>query len=173
MNSSEMKHSSNDRDEVTRPRGGSIGFVVVIGLDGSDPSWHAFSWACGETRRLHGRAIAVLVSPVGGTGCAVAACDPTATGTMIVGALIQAETEKAEELRSQAFLNAIDHDIDLKFVHVDGDPASQLARIAEANQADLIVVGKSKKAWRYFGGSLGRRLIGRGGAPIIVVVPCY
>src|ERR1700689_1795985 len=34
----------------------------VVGVDGSENSWYALSWACGEARRLRGRAVAVFVS---------------------------------------------------------------------------------------------------------------
>ena len=37
---------------------------VVVGIDGSDTSWDAFCWACGETRRLGGRTVAVFVGPI-------------------------------------------------------------------------------------------------------------
>jgi hypothetical protein len=37
--------------------------VLVVGVDGSDPSWDAFAWAAGEARRCRGRVIAVFVTP--------------------------------------------------------------------------------------------------------------
>jgi hypothetical protein len=46
------------------PEGGSGSTpTIVTGFDGSGPSWDALWWACGEARRLGGRAIAVFVSP--------------------------------------------------------------------------------------------------------------
>jgi hypothetical protein len=42
--------------------------VILIGLDGSVTSWHAFSWGCGETRRTDGRVVAMFVSPSLGLG---------------------------------------------------------------------------------------------------------
>ena len=52
-----LRHRTPPRvDGVRRP-------TVLIGVDGSEASWSALAWACGETRRLDGRAIAVHVSP--------------------------------------------------------------------------------------------------------------
>jgi nucleotide-binding universal stress UspA family protein len=80
-------------------------------------------------------------------------------------------TDQAEELGDQVLTYGRDHGVDLTFVHTHGDTAKELLRIANADHADLLVVGRSTKARHHLAGSLGRRLVGRGGAPIIVVVP--
>jgi nucleotide-binding universal stress UspA family protein len=55
-----------------RPETGTAGdgpadtATVVIAIDGSSASWAAFCWACGEARRLGGRAVAVFTSPAAG-----------------------------------------------------------------------------------------------------------
>src|ERR1700690_3715569 len=41
---------------------GAPAAMVLVGIDGSGTSWNALSWACGEARRLRGRAVAVFVS---------------------------------------------------------------------------------------------------------------
>jgi hypothetical protein len=46
---------------------------IVVGIDGSDTSWDAFCWACGETNRLDGRTVAVFVGPTSGAASATAA----------------------------------------------------------------------------------------------------
>ena len=56
-------------------------------------------------------------------------------------------------------------------VYTEGDIAKELLRIADADHADLLVVGRSTKVRHHLAGSLGRRLVGRRGAPIVVVVP--
>jgi nucleotide-binding universal stress UspA family protein len=62
-------------------------------------------------------------------------------------------------------------DVDLVFIHACGDPARELLRVAEAVNAAAIAVGKSAKVLHRVAGSLGRRLLANGWAPIIVVVP--
>jgi nucleotide-binding universal stress UspA family protein len=80
-------------------------------------------------------------------------------------------TDRAEKLSEQVRAYGHDHGVDVAFVHAEGDPAQELLRIANAGQADLLVVGRSTKARHHIAGSLGRRLVGRRGAPIVVVVP--
>ena len=62
-------------------------------------------------------------------------------------------------------------DLDITFVHAYGDPARELLRIAAEAGADLIVVGRSEKARHQLAGSLGRHLVVKRGAPVVVVVP--
>lgn len=42
-------------DDISRP-------TLVVGVDGSAPSWDAFAWAAGEARRGNGRIVAVFVT---------------------------------------------------------------------------------------------------------------
>lgn len=155
---------------VAPPGGELVGHaVVLIGLDGSESSWDAFWWGCGEARRLGGRAVAAFVSPIAETGMAIAA----AVGGALCdyAALDQIARERAMRLRAEAQLRAAELGLELAFVHARGDAAKELLRIAEQLGADLIVVGKSMKSRHQIAGSLGRRLIARRGAPVIVVVP--
>jgi nucleotide-binding universal stress UspA family protein len=168
--SNDMDHDSQRRDELTESKGAPAATVIVVGIDGSDTSWDAFHWACGETRRTSGRAIAVFVSPVGGTGAAAASarCSPVAIDYR---AFEEVAVAQADQLRSQAQAYAADRDVNLTFMHVRGGTAKELLRIAESDHADLIVVGRSAKARHHLAGSLGRRLIRKRRAPIVVVVP--
>jgi nucleotide-binding universal stress UspA family protein len=143
---------------------------VVVGIDGSETSWDAFCWACGETRRLGGRAVAVFVGPTPGAASAAAAV--SLTGAVVAyGAIQQSMTDRVEELSDQVRAYGYDHGVDVTFVRTQGNTARELLRIANADRADLLVVGRSTKARHHLAGSLGRRLVGRPGAPIIVVVP--
>jgi nucleotide-binding universal stress UspA family protein len=36
--------------------------ILVVGIDGSPPSWDAFAWAAGEARRYGGRIVAVFAT---------------------------------------------------------------------------------------------------------------
>jgi nucleotide-binding universal stress UspA family protein len=60
------------RDRAPRPRritppgdGPAAAATVVVGVDGSDASWDAFCWACGQARRLGARVVAVAMDPAG------------------------------------------------------------------------------------------------------------
>lgn len=145
--------------------------VVVVGVDGSDPSWDAICWACGEARRLGGRIIAAFVGPTSAAASATASASVVAGAVTAYGAIQQMIADEAEQLRGQVRTYADDHGVDLTFIHTTGDAAKELLRIADANHADVIVVGRSTKARHHVAGSLGRRLVGRRDAPIIVVVP--
>ena len=91
--------------------------------------------------------------------------------TVAYGAIQQSMTDQAQQLADQVRAYGDDHGLDVTFVRTRGDTAKELLRIANADHADLLVVGRSTKARHHIAGSLGRRLVGRRGAPIVVVVP--
>ncbi|HEY1652563.1 MAG TPA: universal stress protein [Acidimicrobiales bacterium] len=165
-----MEHSPQHRDHVHDDRGDPVNAKVVVGIDGSDTSWDAFCWACGETRRLGGRTVAVFVGPNPGASSASATAS-LAGAAVPFGAIQQSTTEQAEELADQVRAYGVDHGVDVTFLCTHGDTAKELLRVAHVDHADLIVVGRSTKARHQLAGSLGRRLVGKRGAPIIVVVP--
>ena len=143
--------------------------VVLVGIDGSETSWGALSWACGEARRLRGRAVAVFVSSSAGGGFPAAAFIGQAP--FDCGWHDSAATERADALRRELECYAADHDVHLSFVHIDGDVASELLRLATELHADQIVVGQSMKARHRLAASIGCRLVGTREAPAVVVVP--
>jgi nucleotide-binding universal stress UspA family protein len=166
----ERDHSPQPRDQAHDDYGDRAHARVVVGIDGSDTSWDAFCWACGETRRLGGRTVAVFVGPTSGAASAAATAS-LAGASVAYGALQQSMTDQAEALGDQVRAYGQDHGVDVTFVRTHGDTAKELLRIAQAGHADLLVVGRSTKARHQLAGSLGRRLVGRRGAPIVVVVP--
>jgi nucleotide-binding universal stress UspA family protein len=167
-----MRHREgvdHSRDQVCDSSGKPVNARVVVGIDGSDTSWDAFCWACGETRRLGGLAVAVFVGPTSGAASATAASFGGAV--VAYGTIQQSMTDQAEELGNQVRAYGQDHGVDVAFFYTQGDTAKELLRFANAGHADLLVVGRSTKARHHLAGSLGRRLVGRRHAPIIVVVP--
>src|ERR1700730_16135270 len=105
-----------------QPAVGAATAVVLVGIDGSETSWDALSWACGEARRLRGRAVAVFVS---------SSADSTIAVTALIGAFPfdcdwneAAATEHAETLHREVECYAAGHGVDLTFVHAHGDTAS-------------------------------------------------
>jgi nucleotide-binding universal stress UspA family protein len=165
-----MNQSPQHRDRVHDTSASPPIAVSVVGIDGSDSSWDALCWACGEMGRLDGRTVAVFVEPT--SGAILATASATFAGAAVAyGAIQQSITDQAEELGDQVCAYARDRGVNLTFVRTQGDTAKELLRVADADHADLIVVGRSTKARHHLAGSLGRRLVGRRDAPIIVVVP--
>jgi hypothetical protein len=160
-----------DVPEPTRRDGDSHRIAtVVVGFDGSDASWDALWWACGEARRLSGRALAVFVSASVGCGIAMAGAVGFDTGEYAAVA-DRASVAQAGQLWSEVQRRGAGQEIDLAFIHARGDPAHELLHVAEVVGADAIAVGRSTKARHRLAGSLGRRLIANRRAPIIVIVP--
>ena len=166
----DMDSSPQHRDQLHAGSRGPANALVVVGVDGSDTSWDAFCWACGETRRIGGRTVAVFVGPTSGATSATASASLTGAVVPYV-AIQQSMTDQAEKLGEQVRAYGHDHCVEVAFIHTEGDTANELLRIANSNHADLLVVGASTKARHRLAGSLGRRLIGRRRAPIVVVVP--
>ena len=165
-----MDHSPQHRDHGREGSGAPPNARVVVGIDGSDSSWDAFCWACGEARRLGCRVIAVFVDMASGVATATATASP-AGGALAYGIIQQTGLDQAEELDEMVRTYGHDHGVDVTFMHCHGDPSRDLLRIASVVHADLLVVGRSTKARHHLAGSLGRRLVGKRGAPIVVVVP--
>jgi nucleotide-binding universal stress UspA family protein len=155
--------------DASRPaRAGAYrGAAVVIGLDGSDSSWNAFWWACGQAKLLGKRMVAVYVSRGVGPTTAVA----SVIGLYDDGAIERVAAERAEQLELRVGRHAAEDGVDLEFLHLRGDPVDEILRVAERVAADLIVVGRSTKSLHQLAGSSGRRLIVKKGAPVVVVVP--
>jgi hypothetical protein len=169
--SSDPRHEAPDLDGWTLREGDARGIgTVVIGFDGSDTSWDALWWACGEVRRLGGRALVVFVSSAVDAEIAMA----SAVGfdaAAYAAAADSASAEHAGQLWSEVQRGGVGQEVELEFIHARGDPVEQLLHIAEAAGADAIAVGRSTKARHRLAGSLGRRLIAKRRAPIIVIVP--
>lgn len=145
---------------------------VVVGLDGSPSSWDAFFWACGEAQRRGQRLLAVFVSHAAGAnpGAAVAACALVPV-PVVLHEWERASNEQAAQLLAEVERCAKDRQIELSFVHCRGDATRELLRTGVAAKADLIVVGRSAKAWHHLAGSISRQLVSKAGAPVVVVVP--
>src|ERR1700716_1017900 len=105
--------------------------VVVVGIDGSNTSWDAFWWACGEGRRLGGRLVAVFVSSTPMVDAAAAAAAAALTGVvMVLVANDRRDTYHAEHLRGRVEKCAADADLAVLFVHAQGDAANELLEVA-------------------------------------------
>lgn len=171
-------HVVNRRAPDTLPHrtavsvGGDSGTpTIVVGIDGTEASWSAFWWACGEAGRLDGRVIAVYVTCTTekslSRGAAVACFDAGAYAT----AVDRSNAEQADKLQAEIERRTGDLDVQICFRHLHGDAAARLKEIARAMRADVIAVGRSTKLRHRLAGSLGRRLARDRDAPIVVIVP--
>jgi nucleotide-binding universal stress UspA family protein len=146
-------------DDAGRPK-------LVVGVDGSAPSWDAFEWAAGEARRGNGRILAVFVTSL---------AEPDAVlgsgASLGHAAAEQARDQMAEELAADVGARAEALGVEVKFVRGTGDAARVLTEVARSEHADVMVVGRSAKLLHRLAGSVSRRLTLNRDAPVIVVVP--
>jgi nucleotide-binding universal stress UspA family protein len=168
-------HSDSPDEDLVKSESSSSTLktpTIVVGVDGSQTSLDALSWACGEARRISGRAIAVLVSPLSGAKL-IASASPFATmaASEYMENDARCESELVEKLRSEVSAIGESQRVALTFVHTHGDVASELLRVAGDHHAQLIAVGQSLQPRHRVAGSLGHRLLRHHDAPIIVVVP--
>ncbi len=117
-----------------RPESGRA--TVVIGVDGSEPSFEALARAAAVVAATGARAVVVFVrhlpplitSPSGGEALAVMADT------------LDALEEKARERASAILLGA---GVDFAFESRVGDPAHEIIAVAHEQHASLVVVGAS------------------------------
>ncbi|WP_200938729.1 universal stress protein [Modestobacter sp. Leaf380] len=135
--------------------------VIVVGVDGSDTSLRAASYAAGLARRQHSRLVVVHVR----TGF------PPMAGLVPGSAAVAAETatEVSAELERMVVDGAAHIGIPVEFHSVRGDPFAELTRLADSLLADAVVVGASEQAGHRLVGSIAVRLVRSGRWPVTVV----
>jgi nucleotide-binding universal stress UspA family protein len=140
--------------------------TLVVGVDGSAPSWDAFAWAAGEARRANGRIVAVFVT---------ALIEPEevlgSTAPLGYPAAADARDQMAEELAAEVERRADTLGVEVRFMRGTGDAVRVLTDVACSEHADLMVVGRSAKMLHRLAGSVSRRLVLNRESPVIVVVP--
>ena len=140
--------------------------AVIVGMNGSNNSWGALSWACAEAIRVSGSVVAVIVIPAKDTQSGCDQSPPSGNNH----AVTQDQINWFERLRKDAQKYAFDLGVRLTFAQVQGDPVNELLRIAESHRSNLIAVGRSASAINSFAGSLGRRLVANRQVTVIVDV---
>jgi nucleotide-binding universal stress UspA family protein len=146
-------------DEVGRP-------TLIVGVDGSAPSWDAFAWAAGEARRGNGRIVAVFVTSIIEPEEALGSTAPLG-----YAAAADARDQMADELAAEVARRADALEVEVRFVRGIGDAVHVLTDVAHSEHADLMVVGRSAKMLHRLAGSVSRRLALNRDCPVIVVVP--
>lgn len=137
--------------------------AIIVGVDDSTTSLRAAWYAAGLARRQRARVTAVYVAPLATLGSAV----PGAAD--LAAAQRQAFSEVAEDLRRRAEEVSRDLGISLTFIAAQGDPFTEIRRIADELRADAVVVGASAHAGHRLVGSLAVRLVRAGRWPVTVV----
>jgi nucleotide-binding universal stress UspA family protein len=134
--------------------------VLLVGVDGSDTSLRAAAYAAGMARRQQARLVILYVRPFS----AVPGIEAGAVTSMQ-----EAHDAVAAELRKSAEEQAPRLGIDVVVVERDGNPYTEIVRLAGEIQADAVIVGASTKAGHRFVGSLAVHLVRASRWPVTVV----
>ena len=107
--------------------------LLVVGVDGSAPSWDAFAWAAGEALRGNGRIVAVfatsLIEPEEALG---------STAPLGYAAAVDARDQMAEELAAELARRADLLGVEVSFIRRMGDAVHVLTEVAHSERADLV-----------------------------------
>ena len=134
--------------------------MLLVGVDGSDTSLRAAAYAAGMARRQQARLVILYVRPFS----AVPGIEAGAVTSMQ-----EAHDAVAAELRKNAEEQAPRLGIDVVVVERDGNPYTEIVRLAGEIQADAVIVGASTKAGHRFVGSLAVHLVRASRWPVTVV----
>jgi nucleotide-binding universal stress UspA family protein len=134
--------------------------VLLVGVDGSETSLRAAAYAAGMARRQRARLVCLFVRPFS----AAAGMSAGATAGMQ-----ESYDFVAAELRQNAEEQGPRLGIDVVVVERDGNPFSEIVRLADEIQADAVIVGASTKAGHRFIGSLAVHLVRASRWPVTVV----
>src|ERR1700677_1210612 len=138
--------------------------VILVGVDESVTALRAGAYAAGLARRQGARLVCVYVQQFSSMAGAAAVASPGA-----VVAQEEARHAEADNLRKQVEEGAARLGMKIEFMAGQGDPFSEIKRIADEVRADAVVVGASTKAGHRFVGSLAVRLVRAGRWPVTVV----
>lgn len=134
--------------------------MILVAVDGSDTSLRAGAYAAGLARRQHARLVCLYVRPfsaVSGIGAGAAI------------SMQEAYDEVAAELQDAVQTQSARLGLDVDFVVREGNPFTEIVRLAGEVQADAVIVGASTKAGHRLVGSLAVHLVRAARWPVTVV----
>lgn len=127
--------------------------LVVVGVDGSDVSFRAAAYAMGMARRHGSELIAVQVESEVPATAYLATAAPE-----FLPAIYASQEDIQQKLADQITADCRTWSVRCSLIHRHGDPADQLADVADRAHADMVVVGASTSIAHRLSGSLPRRL---------------
>ncbi len=133
----------------------------MVGVDGSESSLRAASYAGGLARRQRALLTLVYVQPVMAAGAALGV--PVADTTDQIAEELVRDIQLAAEQVKGIF------DVRWEFHTFRGDPYNGLVSAADQLKADAVVVGASEQAGHRIVGSVAIRLVKAGRWPVTVV----
>jgi nucleotide-binding universal stress UspA family protein len=136
--------------------------VIVVGVDGSEPSLRAAAYAAGLARRQRARLTVVYIRPLGASLNPMAGAALAQTGHDIAADLVSQIRHNAHRI-AQGDLPRLD------FIVESGDPFHGLVAVADRLRADVVVIGGSSRAGHRIAGSVAVRLVKAGRWPVTVV----
>jgi nucleotide-binding universal stress UspA family protein len=134
--------------------------VLLVGIDGSDTSLRAGAYAAGMARRQQARLVILYVRPFSAA---------SGIGAGAITSMQEAYDSVAADLRRNAAEQGARLGIEIVFVERDGNPFTEIVRLAGEIQADAVIVGASTKAGHRFVGSLAVHLVRASRWPVTVV----
>ena len=134
--------------------------TVLVAMDGSETSMRAGAYAAGMARRQNARLVCLYVRPVNAV---------TGIGPGALVSLQEMHDEVARELRQAVETQGAQIGVRAELVVRDGNPFTEIVRLAGELQADAVIVGASMKAGHRFVGSLAVHLVRASRWPVTVV----
>ena len=137
--------------------------AILVGVDDTTTSLRAAAYAAGLARRQRAKVTAVYVAPVASLATAAPG------GADLAAARRQAFSQIADGMRRRFEEASKELGISITFIATEGDPFTEIRRLADETRADAVVVGASAQAGHRLIGSLAVRLVRAGRWPVTVV----
>lgn len=134
--------------------------TILVGVDDSSASFRALSYAAGLAQRNEAMLVFVHV------------CCPSPVASIavdITGDALDGRDSEGMRFAELARTTALEQGVGVKFALRDGDPAHEIAGVADDVHADVIVVERSHSRIHRLVHSVPNRLERRGAWPVTVV----